>query len=110
MNLNEVAQRSTVSETAVFANETNELEGGVVVLNDLKPTTKTITVEFVGEPGVEDQIKQAQDGIDAGSSIADMTSSAVDKDCIYTNDRYTTITEAMLDDDGQLRNPTWVLE
>ncbi|EOA9037189.1 DUF4150 domain-containing protein [Vibrio harveyi] len=47
---------------------------------------------------------------DAADSISELTSSAVDKLAIYSTEKFNSITKAMLTEDGQLRNPTWVIE
>ncbi|MGR5389161.1 PAAR-like domain-containing protein [Vibrio crassostreae] len=47
---------------------------------------------------------------DAADTISDLSSSAVDKLAIYSVDKFNSITKAMLNEKGQLKNPTWVLE
>ena len=163
--LNDVPARSSESETIELANEAQEVEGGVVVFSSLKPNTDTVTVEFAGEPGIEKQISNIQESIeasldgaynalvddmqgfrkqwdekgywtlgdgvidgtkawgadvvdmlspsfwgDAADTISDLSSSAIDKLAIYSADKFNAITKAMLNEKGQLNNPTWVLE
>uniref|UniRef100_UPI00311FA8DA DUF4150 domain-containing protein n=1 Tax=Vibrio sp. TaxID=678 RepID=UPI00311FA8DA len=163
--LNALPARSTESESIDLANETQQIEGGVAVFNTLKPNTNTVTVEFVGEPGIEKQISNIQESVeasldgaynalvddmqgfrqqwdekgywtlgdgvidgakawgadivdmlspsfwgDAADTISDLSSSAIDKLAIYSADKFNTITKAMLNEKGQLNNPTWVLE
>ncbi len=57
--------RSTESETIELANETQHIEGGVVLIDDLKPNASTVEVEIVGEPGIEQQISDTQNSIEA---------------------------------------------
>ena len=47
---------------------------------------------------------------DAADTISDLSSSAIDKLAIYSADKFNAITKAMLNEKGQLNNPTWVLE
>ncbi|GLT17170.1 hypothetical protein GCM10007938_09470 [Vibrio zhanjiangensis] len=163
--LNALPARSTESESIELANETQQIEGGVAVFNTLKPNTNTVTVEFVGEPGIEKQISNIQESVeasldgaynalvddmqgfrqqwdekgywtlgdgvidgakawgadivdmlspsfwgDAADTISDLSSSAIDKLAIYSADKFNAITKAMLNEKGQLNNPTWVLE
>lgn len=162
--LSAVPIRSTEVETIELANETAQVEGGVALFESLKPNTDTVVVEFVGEPGIEEQITNIQDSVeatldgaynalvedmkvfqqqwdedgyltlgdgvidgaiswgadivdivspsfwgDAADSISDLTSSAVDKLAIYSTEKFNSITKAILTEDGQLKNPTWVL-
>ena len=60
VNLNKSANKSTESETAIHAIETSEKQGGVTAFDDLKSNTDVVTVEMVGEPGIEQQIKDSQ--------------------------------------------------
>ncbi|KFK47824.1 hypothetical protein JS87_25145, partial [Vibrio vulnificus] len=53
------------SETIDLAVETNQVEGGVAVFDTLKPNTDIVTAEFVGEPGIEEQIVNIQDSVEA---------------------------------------------
>ncbi len=46
---------------------------------------------------------------DAADSISDLTSSTVDKLAIYSTEKFNSITKAMLNEEGELKNPTWVL-
>lgn len=163
--LNALPARSTESESIELANETQQIEGGVAVFNTLKPNTNTVTVEFVGEPGIEKQISNIQESVeasldgaynalvddmqgfrqqwdekgywtlgdgvidgakawgadivdmlspsfwgDAADTISDLSSSVIDKLAIYSADKFNAITKAMLNEKGQLNNPTWVLE
>ncbi|NOI18689.1 hypothetical protein F0223_10640, partial [Vibrio coralliilyticus] len=39
-------------------------EGGVVVVDDLKPNTDSVTIEYEGEPGIEDKITKQQEAIE----------------------------------------------
>ncbi|WP_425628071.1 DUF4150 domain-containing protein [Vibrio neptunius] len=164
-SLNAFPLNSTESETIDLAVETNQVEGGVAVFDTLKPTTDMVTAEFVGEPGIEEQIVNIQnsveatldgaynalvedmkgfqqqwdeesywtlgDGVidgaqawgadivdmlspsfwgDAATTISDLSSSAVDKLAIYSVDQFNSITKAILNEKGQLINPTWVLD
>lgn len=164
-SLNALPLNSTESETIDLAVETNQVEGGVAVFDTLKPNTDIVTAEFVGEPGIEEQIVNIQDSVeatldgtynalvedmkgfqqqwdeegywtlgdgvidgaqawgadivdmlspsfwgDAADTISDLSSSAVDKLAIYSVDKFNSITKAMLNEKGQLKNPTWVLE
>ncbi|MEZ8439213.1 DUF4150 domain-containing protein [Vibrio splendidus] len=63
--LNVSPARSTESETMELASETQKTEGGVTVLDNLKPNTDIVVVEFAGEPGIEDQISKIQDSVEA---------------------------------------------
>ncbi|HFQ5082783.1 TPA: DUF4150 domain-containing protein [Vibrio vulnificus] len=165
VSLNALPLNSTESETIDLAVETNQVEGGVAVFDTLKPNTDIVTAEFVGEPGIEEQIVNIQDSVeatldgtynalledmkgfqqqwdeegywtlgdgvidgaqawgadivdmlspsfwgDAADTISDLSSSAVDKLAIYSVDKFNSITKAMLNENGQLKNPTWVLE
>ncbi|NOI21533.1 DUF4150 domain-containing protein, partial [Vibrio coralliilyticus] len=165
VSLNALPLNSTESETIDLAVETNQVEGGVAVFDTLKPNTDIVTAEFVGEPGIEEQIVNIQDSVeatldgtynalvedmkgfqqqwdeegywtlgdgvidgaqawgadivdmlspsfwgDAADTISDLSSSAVDKLAIYSVDKFNSITKAMLNEKGQLKNPTWVLE
>ncbi|AYO20548.1 DUF4150 domain-containing protein [Vibrio owensii] len=164
-SLSAIPTRSTEVETIELANETTQVEGGVALFNSLKPNTDTVTVEYIGEPGIEEQITNIQDSVeatldgaynvliedmkgfqqqwdeegywtlgdgvidgaqawgadivdmlspsfwgDAADTISDLSSSAVDKLAIYSVDKFNSITKAMLNEKGQLKNPTWVLE
>ncbi|ENK1255130.1 DUF4150 domain-containing protein [Vibrio vulnificus] len=64
LELNPSPQRSTVSETMDLALETQKTEGGVVVVDDLNPNTDSVTIEYEGEPGIEDKIVKQQEAIE----------------------------------------------
>ncbi|MBN3492236.1 DUF4150 domain-containing protein [Vibrio neptunius] len=64
INLNKSATKSTESETAIHAIESSEKQGGVTAFDDLKPNTEAVTVEMVGEPGIEKQIKDSRELIE----------------------------------------------
>ncbi len=168
VRLNAVAVQNTVSGTAKQAKETQKTEGGVAVFDNLQPDAHTIQVSFVAEPGLETQITELQDTIEArldglyhglindmagfqeewqqlgystlyvthlngfvegakawGASVPEMftarfwseaadtltevTSSTVDKLYIHSVERFNSITEIFITEEGTLQNPTWML-
>ncbi len=168
IKLNATALKSTVSGTASEAKETQNTEGGVAVFDNLQPEVSTIEVSSVAEPGLEAQITDIEDMIEArldglyhgllkdmagfqnewqqngyqtlymnhriglvegaqewGEGVFDMftvhfwseaadtltklTSSALDKLYIYSLERFNSITEIFITEEGTLQNPTWML-
>lgn len=64
LELNLSPRRSTTSATMELALETQKTEGGVVVIDDLKPNTASVTIEYEGEPGIEAKIRKQQESIE----------------------------------------------
>ena len=62
--LNKLPNKSTVSDSAIHAIESSEKQGGVAAFDDLKPNTDLFTVEIIGEPGIERQIKDTRELIE----------------------------------------------
>ena len=62
-DLTPLGQRSTVSKTRELALETESLEGGVLVVADLKPNVTKVAVKSDSEPGIDAQIAAQQDAI-----------------------------------------------
>ncbi|WP_456294958.1 DUF4150 domain-containing protein [Vibrio sp. AK197] len=65
LELTKTPQRSTVSESVELALETGKVEGGVIVIDNLKANAATVTLEFEGEEGVEKKISKLQEDIEA---------------------------------------------
>ncbi|UTZ29099.1 DUF4150 domain-containing protein [Vibrio campbellii] len=65
LELNASPVRSTVSNSVELALETQKIEGGVLVVNDLKPNADSVTIEFEGEPNIESTIAKQQESIEA---------------------------------------------
>ena len=62
-DLTPLGQHSTVSKTRELALETESLEGGVLVVADLKPNVTKVAVKSDSEPGIDAQIAAQQDAI-----------------------------------------------
>lgn len=64
LELNAMPQPSTISDSIELALETQKAEGGVMVVDDLKPNSHSVTIEFEGEAGIEDKIAKQQQSIE----------------------------------------------